>query len=473
MSFGLRIWFPSSWRPAHLDGVTGVSAYTVFRLNARRKYLASSGRPSKVTQLFLVDHIASAGEYVAWSSNSEPGPNLIPVGDIIFWQCFGKVQHNSSSSPNSILSSCLVDSDSPAVRVLELFINEDGILLVHLEGTFHGIYSARYVVYSPHDGKTLWTKDTVRKDTERHFKLGKAFPVQIGKNAVFCEKALKDSYQMSAYDFRTGRLLYSSPKHSLLDRQQKAFYAPSRRMLWTDGGKEFLATSMMWFNRAYTNTFASRHETWAQILDGETGKRIFCTVYSGIWWCSFHTIPCTECIVLVLQPSNPFLWFSSETRGPPFAIMHTLSYNTGRETSMTRLSTDVVLLHSKTPHGWVSSDNQKIALDPSTLTALSSSYVQGGRGVTGHDLVAADDEESITMAKSLLRRCCPGTEATPLNRCFVLAEGIRATLPPRRGVRRKRVELRLTFYPEVKSLTATDQGSAIALQGNNAYVFQL
>ncbi|KAI9369352.1 hypothetical protein BJX61DRAFT_545645 [Aspergillus egyptiacus] len=131
-TFGLRTRFPFSWM---LDAkpTTSHVVYDIFKKHARREFLVQSGRPTRVTNLGMVDRIAFAGDYIVWSTTQWSTLFEIDGGsdkpaDHIHWQCFAPARQRSDLQPATSISSArfLMPSDNP--RVVDLSVNEDGVI---------------------------------------------------------------------------------------------------------------------------------------------------------------------------------------------------------------------------------------------------------------------------------------------------------------------------------------------------------
>lgn len=90
---------------------------------ARRAYLIQNGRPTKVTKLVNAGKVASGGDHIVWSAE------LGLSGTHIFWQYFPRTKPGCKTRPELISTNRFLEGSI----VLDLFINEDGAFLVHLQ----------------------------------------------------------------------------------------------------------------------------------------------------------------------------------------------------------------------------------------------------------------------------------------------------------------------------------------------------
>ncbi|KAL3477559.1 hypothetical protein BJX99DRAFT_257373 [Aspergillus californicus] len=203
----------------------------------RRGYLIQNGRPTRVTGLDSVREIASAGEYAVWSSSSHY------AGDRIYWQKFSRSKQGRTRPANYLSSNQFFESFNRLVRVQHLSINEDGMFLMILRT--HGIQDVeRDIVYSSAERKVLWSGDLIS-----FYDHEKSTPVGIGKDSVYCVKQHRDGYAVSAYNFRSGELLYDSLKYASTGDRPRFFGELRKRchcsfhIFRIAGGKELIVAS--------------------------------------------------------------------------------------------------------------------------------------------------------------------------------------------------------------------------------------
>ncbi|KAL2829681.1 hypothetical protein BDW59DRAFT_32566 [Aspergillus cavernicola] len=471
--FGIRTRFPSSWIPAQASGArsTPEVVYDTFKQHARREYLMLGGRPTEATKLYSVDRIASAGDYIAWSTLSQS--TTAWEADEIYLKSFARTKKGSICQPISFSFHQLLGPRPRAnVYVEHLSVNEDGVLLLQIRAKAK--YSSRErrdVVYSPGKDKVLWSLDIAPSSTPEQ-----SVPVMIGKSSIYCVNQLDDRYTLSAYDFRSGKLLYHSPNYASSRRPQgfgnniRSQRHHDFQILRLSCGRELIVSSGWTVRDPITLSF----NTILHIIDGETGKQIYNVTHPDWWRYSIHVNLITNRITLTWSRVDCHHWVSNLI--PPhqsFAMVQTLSYGTGEDFRLSLISTDIMLASR---HMFF----QVSRFDPSVYAGLCCTFDQGWQ-FNGYTITPTTDEKFMATATGILHQYCARDQdkyhAPTLNQCFIInTAGDPVTLPkrPKKG-RFERVKFDL---PEiytcgiVEYIRLTDNGFALLGFGRDAYVFK-
>ncbi|KAL2865772.1 uncharacterized protein BJX67DRAFT_382458 [Aspergillus lucknowensis] len=471
-TFGLRTRFRSSWLPAHDDGAENATRgdYEVFKRHARREYLMQRGRPTRVTRLRSVWHLASAGDYVVWLTSGDY--QFTP--DQVFWQCLSRIEEGSARPAVSIPLSRILGSDRPPGQVSGLAVNRDGVILMHIVPRSDHWTSAVGVdaLYSAVDNRIIrrqdWLLAPVSTSTEQ-------IPVLIGKSSTYCVNGVHNGYTLSAFDFH-GKLLYLSPEYArvwarsydvraMRDECMKDF-----RILQARNEEDLIFVTSCSQAR-----FVDACDTTIHIIQGTTGNLVYSARYPQSWNFDLHSDPATNTLALTSRPKSVRSASGDGSMLEGWAILQRFSYQPRDNPRLALLTTDAI----QTPSVVMHSGPGYPVVDPFNSAAFSCPVVlpAGRRHVQGHVVTPTTDEGHLTTARGLLRSAFGDQSHPPLGQCFVFASGEPVTLPLKPGEgRHRRSNFDLSRYTGLFSLLhllkLTDKGHVLVKLKCNVFVLQ-
>ncbi|KAL4992120.1 hypothetical protein BDW68DRAFT_173439 [Aspergillus falconensis] len=198
-------------------------------------------------------------------------------------------------------------------------------------------------------------------------------PEVYWKCSLYCVKQIEGGYKISTYDFRTGELLYESPKYDLYEGLSLTFdnnnLFDTFEIFQTSKGTELIGAIHYESDRPGNNL-----KTRVRIIDGKTGNQIYSVIYHESWSYSLHDDPFSNFIVLVLNPYRYF--YLNRIPGEQFfAIMQKFSYASREATPNLPLSTDMVLMSHAAEVDGIGSGKGAF-FDPFGLTGLCLNRVR-------------------------------------------------------------------------------------------------
>ncbi|RDW86572.1 F-box protein [Aspergillus mulundensis] len=460
-TFGFRTRFPHTWSPGL--NLSSQLSYDHFKQRARRAYLMQCGRPTKVTELWNVQHFASSGDYVVWSTKTYSDVGGF-VRHNIHWQCFAPERQELRNRPQVIPASYFYST----ARVDSLQINEDGVFLTHLNGPL----GLKCVVYSPVEKKTLWSGSDLLFQIygcEERQRL----PRFIGKSSIYSVARIRGEYTVSAYDFRTGELLYESPNYATQESMglfcKKDVVENSIHICPTSGETELISSV-----HCKPDLDGAGKKTWVLILDGRTGTQLYCAVYHNLRSYSLSIDAVSKSIVLTLRFS-PSLLHYDESKSERFAIMQKFSYESGQTTPIMPRSADVVLMSHVNGDGKLA-PTERLMFDPFSLAGLRwyGTRMYQTTGFQGHAIIPTTERDCLSIAEKLLQECYKN-EPPVLGQCFVPTKGYCVTLPKQPEMRRyERTTAGLPqhYISDEDAITLNTTGPVALESEDHTYVFE-
>lgn len=284
----------------------------------------------------------------------------------------------------------------------------------------------------------------------------------IGKSSIYCMKEIEIGYTLSAYDIRSGKLLYDSPNPVISKQQTIPGDHGSHigfQVVLVNGGKELILLRRM--------VNVGHYQTILHIIDGDTGIRLHSAAYRRQWSCLLYPDPISTNVVVAFN-LDPLLWVGTTTQNlMKVSIIQRFSYQEERAIQFSLVSTDVVLLpcNGSRPLGFS-------AFNPLSLAGVFC-FGNYNIGIQGSAITPTRDKDFLATAAGVLRHTYPDHDRPPLNQCFVFGQGQSMTLPPRPEIgRHERTTVGLPEHPEVNYLQFADDGRMHLCCERDTYVFE-
>lgn len=284
----------------------------------------------------------------------------------------------------------------------------------------------------------------------------------IGKSSIYCMKEIEIGYTLSAYDIRSGKLLYDSSNPVLSKQQTIPGDHGSHigfQVVLVNGGKELILLRRM--------VNVGHYQTILHIIDGDTGIRLHSAAYRRQWSCLLYPDPISTNVVVAFN-LDPLLWVGTTTQNlMKVSIIQRFSYQEERAIQFSLVSTDVVLLpcNGSRPLGFS-------AFNPLSLAGVFC-FGNYNIGIQGSAITPTRDKDFLATAAGVLRHTYPDHDRPPLNQCFVFGQGQSMTLPPRPEIgRHERTTVGLPEHPEVNYLQFADDGRMHLCCERDTYVFE-
>ncbi|KAL2865900.1 uncharacterized protein BJX67DRAFT_356745 [Aspergillus lucknowensis] len=475
---GVRIHFPDIWHMGRIEATA--SAY---KQHARLSSPIASGNPASIRQLPQCLKSALAGDYLAWTVNSNGDLRPSVTSDLVYWQCLARAEDGSIQRPTVLPSNRFLRRSGGPVQVADMDLNHDGILLLRLDDSEgRSKLTGRTMVYSPVEKEVLWRRDYVLGDG-----VNESVPLLIGKRRVYCAVIEQDGYRLVAHDFRQDDLLCSGP---LLPRTWdpvnviRFSLEGYRRMHFCSGREQRFRL----FDRDGEEFILEVHpivhgRPKASIINGANGHPVQTIDFPEQSVGCFIKDPVASRIAVVSQPgrlsaeTHRYL----ETRGVILIRTHQplethrviliRRFSLAAGGLLSQLPADVIFFpldHMVKEYDW---RRPLLGAHPSGLGVLSAFCHPEAFGnyppwvVRGHALVVTRDESYRTAANAILQDVFQ-VNPPPGFQCSIAQPGSLLTLPPRPDIgRHTRVEFVIPKHHHPRSMQFVDWGRALVEHG--------
>ncbi|KAL3458351.1 hypothetical protein BJX64DRAFT_225425 [Aspergillus heterothallicus] len=397
-----------------------------------------SGRLVSAHKFEDAAYLAVGGKYAAWVLKSDPPFGNVhddsinePPSDIIYWR---DMSRDGPRRPvKTVDAARLWTTCREAVSVFNLFVNEDGILLVSVKYGRRWVKRVRTVVYSIVDDTILWSE-------ESKIVVPLMFvPLAIGACHVYAATwdGKRQRYTLTAEDYTAGQRSYSSDvltsDWTWADRESSLdFGCDFASVVAVSDGKELL------LQLRYVGNAGLREIEVIRGCDGTIVGRLPCTD-TGLNSALSHLPTGHLAFTAEATSLSKDVVESIEVFGR-YRIFITRRFSYSSETGMQLVYADVVLVL----RDWAIRPNRcpwsPVAIDPFNKAAFISStqkpeekYSNSEWTVWSCPLVQTENTALHDAAVAAMRHAFPDAayakDSSVISRCYVLGDGVKVTLP--------------------------------------------